>query len=154
MLEAFRYFRNDRLDAFLDDVNKAGANPVERLESMLRWIFLLDSTRGETFRIWAGFVELIITDKRAMAIHVASRERFVREIRGCVTGIYAARGEKLTPEDAQQVAMAIAAVIGGAWIESCLSPSLLTPDEALKISLDTIGFRIGVTFKDSSRDRS
>ena len=154
MLEAFRYFRNNRLDAFLDDANKAGADPVERLEAMVRWIFLFDSSRRETFRIWAGFVELIITDERAMAIHVASREKFTREIRGCVTGIYAARGEKLPPADAQQVAMAIAAVIGGAWIESCLSPSLLTPEEALEISLDTIGVRIGATFKTGAGDRS
>lgn len=148
MLEAFRFFRNDRMDRFLDEIDKLGADPAVRLEAMVRWIMVLDATRVETFRVWAGFIEMIITDERAMAIHVASRERFSREIRGCVTGIYAARGEKLSPDDAQQLAMAIAAVIGGAWIESCLSPSLMSAEDALKITLDMIGVRLGVSFPD------
>lgn len=146
MLESFRFFRNDRMDRFLEGIHKLGADPEVRLEAMVRWILVLDATRRKTFRIWAGFVEMIITDERAMAIHVATRERFTREVRGCVTGIYAARGEKLSPDDAQHLAMAVAAAIGGSWIESCLSPPLMSAEEALKITLDLIGVRLGVTF--------
>ena len=147
MIEAFRHFRSSNLDELLEETNKAGADPVKRLEVLVRRMFLADAARKESFRVWAGFLELVVTDKRAMAIQVANQEKFTREIRGCVTGIYAARGEKLTPGDAQQVAVAIAMVIGGAWIGCCVSPSLLTPEEALEISLDMIGVRIGVTFK-------
>ena len=146
MLESFRYFRNDRLDRFLEEINKLGADPEVRLEAMVRWILVLDVARRKMFRIWSGFVELVITDERAMAIHVATRERFIREIRGCVTGIYAARGEKLSPDDAQQLAMGVAAAISGAWMESCVSPAMMSAEEALKITLDMIGVRLGVSF--------
>ncbi len=146
MLEAYRYFRDNLLQVCLAAAEKEGADPVKRLQTFTRSMFLYNAAQGETMRIWAGFVELVITDPEVAALQATSRAQYIREIRGCVTGIYAARGEQLSPDSAQTIAQGINAIIEGMWFERILDPVGIKPDDALEIALDMIGGRMGVSF--------
>lgn len=146
MLEAYRHFSNSLLDAHLQAADEAGTDPVQRLAAITRSTILFNANQGETLRTWAGFVELVTTNPNAANVQVTCRERQVREIRGCLTGIYAARGEQLSPDAAQRLALGISSMIEGVWLEYGLNPSRMTPEEALDIALDMIGGRISVTF--------
>ena len=146
MLEAYRHFGHSLAEAHLADVDKAGLDPVRRLQAYARSVFLFDPAREERMRIWAGFLELAVTDASAAAVQAATRARLVREITGCVAGVYAARGEQLSPDAAHKLAVGIHSAISGAWLECSLNPSIMSPAEALAIALDMIGGRIGVSF--------
>ncbi len=146
MLEAYRYYRSSLLESCLDAADKAGADPVKRLEALTRSILILNPSHSGTIKIWAGFVDLVITEPEAAAVQATNRERHVREIRGCLTGIYAARGEQLSPDAAQRLALGINSTIDGMWLECGLNPSVASPEEALTIALEMIGGRIGVSF--------
>jgi len=152
MLEAYRHFRNSLLENCLDAADKAGADPVKRLEALTRSILLLNPSHAGTMRIWAGFVDLVITDPAAAAVQATNRQRHVREIRGCITGIYAARGERLSPKAAQRLALGVNSAIDGVWLECGLNPSVATPEEALAIALDMIGGRLGVSFSNGAQN--
>ena len=153
MLEAYRQFKDRALAVYLAEADMAEPDPVKRLEAFARSILLFDSAGGEQMRIWAGFVELVITDPNVSAVQAAICDRFLREIRSCVTGIYAARGERLSPHGAQKLALGINSIIDGVWLECSLNPSRMTPEQALEITLDMIGGRIGVSFSTGSHSR-
>ena len=152
MIEAYRHFEHSLAEAHLAEVDKAGLDPIRRLQAFARSVFLFDPVRGERMRIWAGFLELMITDSRVAAVQAATRARLVREITGCVTGIYAARGERLSPDGAHNLALGILSTIDGAWLHHSLNPSKTTPSDALEIALDMIGGRIGVSFPEDADD--
>lgn len=146
MLNAYRHFKSNFLNLVLTDASKAGPDPVKRLEAFTRSFFRTDAAQGETMRIWATLVELAIRDPAVASEQVVLHERWLREIRGCVTGIYAARGERLSPDGAQKLSLSINAIIAGAWLECCLNPSTMNSGAAAEISLEMIGNRIGVSF--------
>ena len=153
MLEAYRQFKDRLLEVYLAEVDMAEPDPVTRLEAFARSILYFFAD-GEQMRTWAGFVELVITDPNASALQAQTYDRFLREIRSCVTGIYAARGERLSPGAAQKLAMGINSIIDGVWLECSLNPSRMTPEQALEITLDMIGGRIGVFFSTGSHSRT
>ncbi len=146
MLEAYRYFSERRLEAYLKAADDAGTDPVERLAAIARSTLLFNANRDNALRIWAGFVELVTANPDAATVQTTSREREVREIRGCVTGIYAARGEQLSPDAAQRLALGISSTIEGVWVEHGMNPSRMTPNEALNVALDMIGGSLSVSF--------
>ena len=146
MLEAFRHFRDGLSAVYRAEADKAGTDPVKRLEAFTRSIFRYNAAHAENRRIWASFVELVTTNAEVAAVQVASCESHLQEIRDCVAGIYAARGEKLSPDAADRLALGINSIIDGAWLECGLNPSRMTLEEAMEIALDMIGERLGVSF--------
>ena len=97
-------------------------------------------------KIWISFLPLLVTDRNMAAIQSETYEFFLQELGDCLTEIYATKGETPSPDDIRSLAIAIYSAIDGIWLECALNPSRMTPDEALKIALDLIGPRIGVSF--------
>lgn len=152
MVAAYRHFVDTRADAYLSAADAAGPDPVKRLEAFTRSVLSLDTEGGERTRIWVNFLELAIMNSQVAAIRAVSHERYLREIGGCVTGIFAARGDRLSPEGAQRLASGINAIIDGVWLERSLNPHRMTPEEALTIALEMIGARLGVCFSSGRAD--
>ena len=146
LFEAYRHFKDSALATYLAEADKAEPDPVGRLEAFVRSILFFNAARAEQMRIWAGSVELVITDSNAAAVQAATYERFIREIGNCVIRIHRLRGESLSAEAARKLALGIKSVIDGIWLECSLNPSRMTPGEALDIALDMIGARLGVSF--------
>ncbi len=150
-LEAYRHFRATGLEAYLRAAREAGPDPVKRLEGFVRSVLSYRTDAGEQMRIWAGFVELVVTDPNVAAAQAVAYDRFIEEISGCIFAIHAVRGEALSVEAAQERALGVNAVIDGVWLECSLNPSRMTTEEALDIALDMIGTRLDVSFS-SDRD--
>jgi len=150
-LEAYRHFKATGLEAYLRAAREAGPDPVKRLEGFVRSVLTYRTGEGEQMKIWAGFVELVVTDPNLAAAQAVAYDRFVEEISGCIFAIHAVRGEALSVEAAREMALGVNAVIDGVWLECSLNPSRMTTEEALYIALDMIGTRLGVSFS-SERD--
>ena len=151
LFEAYRHFKDHALAVYLADADKAEPDPAGRLAAFVRSVLFYNAANAEQMRIWAGFVELVITDSRASIVQAAAYERFIREISNCVIRIHDLRGESLSADAARKLALGINSVIGGVWLECSLNPSRMTPEEALDIALDMIGARLGVSFPASPR---
>ena len=146
MRASYCQFRDGLLQAYVEAADQAEPDPLKRLESFVRTIFVFNAEHPENFRIWVGFLELVVTDSQAAAVQRSSYDRYLWEIRSCLTGIYAARGEQLSPNDAHKAALGVNCVIDGVWLECCMNPSRLPPDMAVQIVLEIIGATLGVSF--------
>ncbi len=147
LFEAYRHFKDRALAVHLSEADRAEPDPVGRLEAFVRSVLFFNGARAEQMRIWAGFVDLVITDSNAAAVQTATHDRFIREISNCVIRIHRLRGESLSADAASRVALGINSVIDGIWLERSLNPSRMTPEEALDTALDMIGARLGVSFR-------
>ena len=147
MSESYRHFRRSAITAYISVSKRAGADPVKRLEAFAETLLVGQATaRRRIMKIWISFLPLLISDRNIAEIHSEAYEFFLQEVEKCLTEIYAAKGETPSSDDIRRLAIAIYSMIDGIWLECALNPSRMTPNEALKIALDSIGLRIGVSF--------
>ena len=147
MSESYRYFRRSAMTAYISEAESSGADPVKRLEAFAATLILGQAAaRRRIMNIWISFLPLLLTDRNMAAIQSETYEFFLQELVDCLTKIYATKGETPSPDDIRRLAIAIYSAVDGIWLECALNPSRMTPDEALKIALDLIGSRIGVSF--------
>ncbi|MDE0330679.1 MAG: TetR family transcriptional regulator C-terminal domain-containing protein [Nitrospinae bacterium] len=146
LVESFHHHNRKRLQWYLDEAAKAGADPAKQMAAFIRCIlnfFELDKIQKN---IWVNFMEMILTDDDFLEEHAAQYDRYLRIMSGWITGIHRGRGESLPPDEADKLAIGVMSVIDGLWLECALNPSRMAPDDALEIALDMISARIGVSF--------
>ena len=149
MIESYRQFKTEALKVYLLEAASAGPDPARRLEAFIRSVFLYNAQRGtRQMRVWVSFLELVMTDEEVARIQAEIYDVFIGEFAGALTGIYAERGESLCADSARDLAIGINSVMDGLWLECSLNPSRMGPEEALRIALNLIGPRIGVTFSE------
>lgn len=147
MSESYRHFRRSAMTAYMSEAKGAGADPVKRLEAFAATLLVGQAAaRRRIMKIWISYLPLLIADRNIAEVHAETYEFFLQELADCLTRIYAQRGETPSPDDIRRLAIAIYSAIDGIWLECALNPSRMTPDEALKIALDLIGPRIGISF--------
>ena len=147
MRESYRQFRQSGIDAYRSEVERAGEDPVKRLEAFAATLILGQAAeRRRIMNIWISFLPLLVADRSIAAIQSEAYDFFHQELGDCLARIYASRGEALSLEDAGRLAIAIYSSIDGIWLECALNPSRMAPDEALKVALNLIGPRLGISF--------
>ncbi|MDE0457821.1 MAG: TetR/AcrR family transcriptional regulator [Chromatiales bacterium] len=147
MSESYRHFRRSAMTAYMSEAKDAGTDPVKRLEAFAATLLVGQAAaRRRIMKIWISYLPLLVADRNIAAVHAETYEFFLQELADCLTRIYAQRGETPSPDDIRRLAIAIYSAIDGIWLECALNPSRMTPDEALKIALDLIGPRIGISF--------
>lgn len=154
MIESYRQFKTEALKVYLLEAASAGPDPARRLEAFIRSVFLYNARRGtKHMRVWVSFLELVMTDEEVAKIQAEIYDVFIGEFVGALTRIYAERGESLSVDSARDLAIGINSVMDGLWLECSLNPSRIGPEEALRLGLNLIGPRIGVTFFEPSTER-
>ena len=147
MSESYRHFRQSGITAYLSEAEGAGTDPVKRLEAFAAMLLVGQATaRRRIMKIWISFLPLLVADRNIAAIHAETYEFFLRELADCLTRIFAQRDETPSPDEIRRLAIAIYSAIDGIWLECALNPSRMTPEEALRIALDLIGPRVGISF--------
>lgn len=153
LAEAYRQFRRDAFQVYLNDAMRTESHPIERLETFIRSMLHFHSTDRSQMNIWVSFLEAIITDPEISAAEAENYDLYIESLSSWITDIYVERNESLTPDEARKLAIGTKSLIDGVWLECSLNPSKMTPDEALDIALRMIGAGIGVSFHDlSDRD--
>ena len=154
MIESYRLFKTEALKVYRLEAASAGPDPARRLEAFIRSVFLYNAERGtRQMRVWVSFLELVVTDEEVARIQAEVYDLFIGEFTSALTGIYSERGERLSADSARDLAMGVNSVMDGLWLECSLNPSRMGPEEALRLALNLIGPRIGVTFSEPATAR-
>ena len=152
MVESYRHFTRCAWSTYIAAADRAGADPVKRIEAFARSMFCLhpESDRRQ-LKIWVSFLELVMVDPRVEEIRRENQEHVLNELSNDIRAIWIGRDESIADDDVRKLAMGVEAVINGLWLECSLNPSRMTPDEALDIGLSLIGARLGVSFSERPR---
>lgn len=145
MFEAYRHFMRQYLMADFYDALQAGPDPNKRLEAYIRATFSYDTKRPNKMKLWIGFMEFVLTEPDGLSERFTMYDFYVQEVSKCIIGIYAGRGEKVTPEQVRNIAIGIKSLMNGLWLEHN-NPSLRSHDDLVAIALDFIGARLAVRF--------
>ncbi len=147
LLAAYRHFRAHARSMYLAAAERAEPDPVQRLAAFVGQLLQNNfANNRQRMKIWVGFLDLVLADPEMAALQAESIDLYLEEFSRTVTRIYAERGEALSAEEAYRHALGINAVLDGLWLECSLNPSRMTQEEALRVALDMIGKRIGVSY--------
>jgi TetR/AcrR family transcriptional repressor of bet genes len=109
-------------------VAAAGEDPRQRLAAYVAASFAPPIGSRDLLATWIAFWSLVIARPDIAALHDAGYARF----RGRLEALLAACG---LPEVERRIAaIAITALVDGLWLELCLSPGVLTAEEARAIA--------------------
>lgn len=116
------------VDAALDEaLAAAGPSPRARLEAYLTASFSPAIARGELLATWVAFWSLVVARADIARQHDDQYARFRTRLEGLL-------GECGMPEGQRRAqAIALTALVDGLWLELCLSPDVVSADEAAGI---------------------
>ena len=109
-------------------VAQAGDDPQARLSAYVGASFSPPIGSRDLLATWIAFWSLVIARPDIAALHDAGYARF----RGTLELLLAECG--LAAVERRRAAIAISALVDGLWLELCLSPHVLTADEAREIA--------------------
>lgn len=119
----------DRVTAALDAaVAAAGPDPRARLNAYVAASFAPPIADRALLATWTAFWGLVIARADIAALHETQYARYRAE----VEELLGACG--LAPPARRHAAIAITALVDGLWLELCLSPEVIGPDEARTIA--------------------
>ena len=131
---------------FPDSAHVAGLEPDDRLKAFVLSLLSRPTVEDSEEMLRGGLAALGRLDPDASAECAKAREKLIDQVGEFILGIHAGRGEALDREARRELALAVASVVGGLWVERALNPLAMTPGEAQRIALDMIGARLGVSF--------
>lgn len=117
-----------QVDAALDEaLAVAGPSPRARLEAFLTASFTPAIARGELLATWVAFWSLVASRTDIARQHDAQYAGFRARLEDllCECGV--------PPAQRRAQAIALTALVDGLWLELCLSPDVLSADEAARI---------------------
>lgn len=99
MIEAYRHYKRYTRDICLAEAENAGPDPPKRLEAFVSSIlyFSYDEDRRH-MKIWAGFLELVLSNPDASVIQRENLDLLLDELAGDVTSIFSGRGEAISAD--------------------------------------------------------
>jgi TetR/AcrR family transcriptional repressor of bet genes len=118
-------------------VQAAGRDPHARLHAYVAASFAPPIGSRDLLATWIAFWTLVIARADLAALHDAGYARF----RGGLEGLLAECG--MAASERRRAAIAITALVDGLWLELCLSPDVLTADEARAIAEDQVARMLG-----------
>ena len=116
------------------------SRPEDRLAAIIRLSFAPDAFDVTQTRVWLALWGEVSTNRALQAAH---RQRYALYRNGLarnIAEIAAARGRSV---EAEPLAIALIALIDGLWLECCLDPSLLAPEDAIAACYALLAPRIG-----------
>ena len=114
-------------------VEGAGDDPLARLRAYVAASFAPPIGTRDLLATWIAFWSLVIARPDIAALHDTGYARFRARLEKLLADCGVAAGER------RSAAIAITALVDGLWLELCLSPGVLTTDEAQRIAETQIG---------------
>ena len=114
-------------------VEAAGDDPHTRLRAYVAASFAPPIGTRDLLATWIAFWSLVLSRPDIAALHDTGYARF----RGRLEGLLADCG--LPESERRPAAIAITALVDGLWLELCLSPGVLTAEQAQVIAEAQIG---------------
>lgn len=118
-------------------VAAAGTDPRARLSAYVAASFAPPIGSRALLATWVAFWSLVIARPEIAALHDAQYARFRAGLEALLTECGLAATER------RRTAIAITALVDGLWLELCLSPDVLAPDEARAIATTQIMRMLG-----------
>lgn len=103
-------------------------SPQDRLRAVIAWSFAPGAFGPAQTRAWLALWGEISTNRALQAAHRKRYALYRDGLARAIAEIAAARGRRV---DAEALAIALIALIDGLWLECCLDPSLLAPEQAI-----------------------
>jgi AcrR family transcriptional regulator len=130
-----------RVDGTLNEaLARAPAGAEPRMRAFLEASFSADIVDRNLLSAWLGFWELVRHDEAVAVAHAETFGAYRRRLEGLLGDLAAARGRRL---DARRAAIGLSAMLDGLWLELCLDPGELTPEEGAGIVWDWIEAVVG-----------
>lgn len=122
-----------RVDAALDAaVTAAGADPYARLEAFVTASFAPPIADPDLLATWIAFWSLVRSRPDIARLHDDQYDGFRRQLEGLLAACGVNSGEL------RRTAIAITALVDGLWLELCLTPRDMAPQEAAAIARDAL----------------
>lgn len=115
----------------------AGAEPRARLHAYVAASFAPPIGSRDLLATWIAFWTLVIARADLAALHYAGYARFRGGLEALLAECGMAAGER------RRAAIAITALVDGLWLELCLSPDVLTAEEARAIAEAQVARMLG-----------
>lgn len=124
-----------RVDVCLNAAIAGADGPEARLRAFLQASFSPEIVDRDLLSAWLGFWELVRHDEAVTAAHAETFGAYRARLEGLLGELAQEHG---CPLDARRAAVGLAAMLDGLWLELCLDPNSLTPDEGAAIAWDWI----------------
>lgn len=138
LVETYRHI-NQRALARMADAVQACDNDVGRaLDTAIRAFFPEDLRNPHQMRIMVVFWGLVLTSPEIAKIQKETNAAFQVHLVQLIERYLAPR------DDAAEVANGIIAIADGLWLECCLNPGRMTPEQAVNIAIRFSRARLGL----------
>lgn len=118
-------------------VAAAGDDPRARVRAYVAASFAPPIASRDLLATWIAFWSLVLSRPDVAALHDAGYARFRERLETLLADCGVAE------PDRRPTAIAITALVDGLWLELCLSPGVLTPEEAGAIAEAQVGRMFG-----------
>ncbi len=129
LVEAYRVINQAALDRMVAMANP-GVSGREALDAAVRAFFPEDLHDPRQMRIMVAFWGLVLTKPQIAEIQKASYSSIQTRFVAIIERVAGPR------PDAGEIAKGIIAIADGLWLECCLNPAGMTPEEALSTAVD------------------
>lgn len=135
LVETYRHINNAALARMAAAEQEGNVN--DALDTAIRAFFPEDLRDPRQMRIMAAFWSLVLTEPEIADIQKASYSAVHAHFVGLIERHLGPR------EDAREIANGIVAIADGLWLECCLNPDRMTPEEAITTAIRFSRARLG-----------
>ena len=118
----------------------SAASPESRLAAVIEWSFAPQAFSGPQLRAWLALWGEISTNDKLQRAHRKRYALYRDGLARAIAEIAAARSRQV---EAETLAISLIALIDGLWLECCLDPSLLNPEDAIAACYALLAPRVG-----------
>lgn len=119
---------------------EAAAGPSAHLNALIGASFDPAAFDRSKLKAWLTLWGELSTNRQLQALH---RKRYTAYRGGLVRAISAIADQRRRPVDAKGLALRLIALIDGLWLEWCLDPKVLSPEEAKAACYDLLESDLG-----------
>lgn len=116
------------------------ASPLKQLTMLVEASFDPEAFDRSSLKAWLTLWGELSTNGQLQALH---RKRYSAYRDGLIEAITAIAGDRQREVDARSLALALIALIDGLWLEWCIDPDVLSPDDARTACYQLIESKLG-----------